>query len=273
VDQPLRWKARWWSEHSRLYDVRARQWSPEIGSFTSIDAFAMHDQRATLWAWPRMNPLGFSDPSGWGPDPGYYQDNDDPLTPDFYMSHGDQVAGVLGFEVAAVVAVAINPFAEGSIAAAVFEGAALGGTDAGIQQSLRPAGCFDALSIVKGAARGGAEAAIFAAVLKGVLAVLDAAANPGTVNPRSLRPTEPLGSRSQAARMAKLMRKNGYVGFDPIEAVDIDGQLYIIDGHHRASAASQAGLREIPVNVREPMSSAEADELLRGWAETLRDRF
>jgi hypothetical protein len=102
----------------------------------------MHDQRATLWAWPRMNPLGFSDPSGWGPDPGYYQDNDDPLTPDFYMSHGDQVAGVLGFTVGAVVGLGLTPFAEVSILAAAWEGGIIAGMGAGVAQSMRPAGGF-----------------------------------------------------------------------------------------------------------------------------------
>lgn len=64
VDQPLRWKGRWWSDFAKIYDVRARQWSPEIGSFTSIDEFAAFDETSTLWAWGNENPIRFSDPSG-----------------------------------------------------------------------------------------------------------------------------------------------------------------------------------------------------------------
>jgi len=71
ITQPLRWKSRWFSPVAGgTYDVRARQWSPELGIFLSVDEFGYHDVRATLWAWPRQNPIAFSDPSGhlpWGP--------------------------------------------------------------------------------------------------------------------------------------------------------------------------------------------------------------
>ena len=64
VDQPLRWKGRWWSDFGGVYDVRARQWSPALGAFTSVDEFVFHDARSTLWGWPNQNPLAFDDPSG-----------------------------------------------------------------------------------------------------------------------------------------------------------------------------------------------------------------
>ena len=65
VDQPLRWKGRWYSAVAGgVYDVRARQWSPELGSFLSVDEFEFHDAKGTLWSWPNQNPLRFSDPSG-----------------------------------------------------------------------------------------------------------------------------------------------------------------------------------------------------------------
>ncbi len=67
VDQPLRWKGRWWSDFGGpdgTYDMRARVWSPELGIFLSADAFAYHDARSTLWGWPGMNPLRYRDPSG-----------------------------------------------------------------------------------------------------------------------------------------------------------------------------------------------------------------
>nr|WP_254608576.1 ParB N-terminal domain-containing protein [Burkholderia lata] len=44
--------------------------------------------------------------------------------------------------------------------------------------------------------------------------------------------------------------QGGYGTFPPIEAADVgDGQLVIVDGHHRAEAAIKAGIPEVPVNV------------------------
>jgi RHS repeat-associated protein len=72
VSQPLRWKGRWYSSIATgIYDVRARQWAPEIGAFLSIDEYAYHDIRSTLWAWPQQNPVALSDTTGRsGCDPG-----------------------------------------------------------------------------------------------------------------------------------------------------------------------------------------------------------
>ena len=65
VEQPLRWKGRWYSEFAGgRYDVRARWWSPELGSFLSIDEFAYHDATSTLWGWANQSPTRFADPSG-----------------------------------------------------------------------------------------------------------------------------------------------------------------------------------------------------------------
>ena len=70
INQPLRWKGRWFSPVAGgTYDLRARQWSPELGVFLSVDEFEYHDVRGTLWSWPGQRPL-FADPSGrlpWGP--------------------------------------------------------------------------------------------------------------------------------------------------------------------------------------------------------------
>ncbi len=66
-DQPLRWKGRLFTEFvpgAGLYDVRARAWSPEMGAFTSIDEYAFHDARSTLWGWPGENPAAWRDPTG-----------------------------------------------------------------------------------------------------------------------------------------------------------------------------------------------------------------
>jgi RHS repeat-associated protein len=69
IDQPLRWKGRPWSDFSSLYEVRARQWSPELGVFTAIDEHSYHDARATLWGWVGSNPIVEADFSGHGDDP------------------------------------------------------------------------------------------------------------------------------------------------------------------------------------------------------------
>ena len=70
ITQPLRWKGRWFSPVAGgIYDVRARQWSPELGVFLSVDEFEEHDRRSTLWGWPRQNPVRFRDPSGHEPAP------------------------------------------------------------------------------------------------------------------------------------------------------------------------------------------------------------
>jgi hypothetical protein len=46
--------------------MRARVWSPQLGSFLSVDAFQFHDGISTLWGWPQQSPLALSDPSGHG---------------------------------------------------------------------------------------------------------------------------------------------------------------------------------------------------------------
>ncbi len=55
---------------TELYAARARLWSPDLGTFLSIDEFAFRDSRGTLWGWPGQNPIHFGDPtgrSGWPP--------------------------------------------------------------------------------------------------------------------------------------------------------------------------------------------------------------
>jgi RHS repeat-associated protein len=67
ITQPLRWKGRWFSPVAGgTYDVRARQWSPELGVFLSIDEFQYQDAKSTLWGWPNQSPIRFEDPSGRG---------------------------------------------------------------------------------------------------------------------------------------------------------------------------------------------------------------
>ncbi len=66
--QPLRWKGRWHSVvgGTELYDVRARQWSPELGVFLSVDDYQFHDGKTTLWGWPSQSPIRDKDPFGRG---------------------------------------------------------------------------------------------------------------------------------------------------------------------------------------------------------------
>jgi len=62
--QPLRWQGRWLDTATGIYDVRNRQWSPELGAFLSPDDFVFFHTQGTLWAWPGQNPLRNRDP--WG---------------------------------------------------------------------------------------------------------------------------------------------------------------------------------------------------------------
>jgi RHS repeat-associated protein len=89
INQPLRWKARWFSNVAGgTYDMRARQWSPELGVFLTVDEFDWHSRRTTLWGWPGQSPARYRDPSGRGPDtlcsmfgwalPGFICDPDPP---------------------------------------------------------------------------------------------------------------------------------------------------------------------------------------------------
>ena len=56
------------------------------------------------------------------------------------------------------------------------------------------------------------------------------------------------GSRSirTVDQMSDIMRNDGYA-FDPIDVIQHDGAMIIVDGHHRAAAAM---LTNTPVNVR-----------------------
>lgn len=71
---------------------------------------------------------------------------------------------------------------------------------------------------------------------------------------------------SQVKSLAKDMRANGYDATKPIDAANVDGKMIIIDGHHRAAAASKAGLKDVPVNVHK-VSREQGDTLMRQAAE------
>lgn len=58
-------------------------------------------------------------------------------------------------------------------------------------------------------------------------------------------------SSSNIRRIRDDMKVNGYDIDHPIEIAVIDGRNVIIDGHHRARAAGAAGVRDVPVVIRE----------------------
>jgi RHS repeat-associated protein len=114
VDQVLRWKGRPRDVIGDLeiYDMRARTWVPEMGVFLSVDAFAFHDARTTLWGWPGQNPVRYSDPSGhyYQPGPGdivplvgVVEAASNPLALMVLLGTADvAIAGAFGYNVAAL---------------------------------------------------------------------------------------------------------------------------------------------------------------------------
>lgn len=68
-DQMLMWKGRPRQvlAGTEVYDMRARQWVPELGSFLTIDECRFHDDDSTLWGWGNQNPIRFGDPTGRRP--------------------------------------------------------------------------------------------------------------------------------------------------------------------------------------------------------------
>jgi filamentous hemagglutinin len=67
-------------------------------------------------------------------------------------------------------------------------------------------------------------------------------------------------------RLKRKMKANGYDESQPIDVADVDGKLIILQGHHRAKAAAQAGLKTVPVRVFK-VTQEQADELMRQAAE------
>ena len=77
--------------------------------------------------------------------------------------------------------------------------------------------------------------------------------NNGEVYVRELRGRQlkPEYNGSEIRRLKKDMKKNGFNPEHPIEIAEIDGRKIIIDGHHRARAAGAAGIKKVPVVVKE----------------------
>lgn len=107
----------------------------------------------------------------------------------------------------------------------------------------------------------------------------EGAAKEASVTLRSLNPKLLIGRQgpaemtgSKVERFKKSMKTDGYGSFPPIDAANAEGRFIIIDGHHRAAAAARAGLREVPVNVRN-VSAQEANQLIREAADAISHRY
>ncbi|AZL73602.1 RHS repeat-associated core domain-containing protein [Pseudomonas oryziphila] len=76
---------------------------------------------------------------------------------------------------------------------------------------------------------------------------------PKEIDPRNLRSRQSRAemSRNKVDKLASRMRKNGYDHDHPVDVAEVNGQIIIIDGHHRAQAASKAGMPKAPVIVHE----------------------
>ena len=74
-------------------------------------------------------------------------------------------------------------------------------------------------------------------------------------------------SNSKIDKLRKKIRKNWFDENSPIDVADIDGQLIILDGHHRASAAARERVKTVPIRRYKVPRELEI-ELLVEVAET-----
>lgn len=73
-------------------------------------------------------------------------------------------------------------------------------------------------------------------------------------------------SGSQIKRLKKDMKKRGFDPTKPIDVVEVDGRMIILDGHHRARAAGAAKISEVPVRIHQ-VDAGTAARLHREAAE------
>ncbi|MFD4218228.1 RHS repeat-associated core domain-containing protein [Streptomyces griseus] len=103
--------------------------------------------------------------------------------------------------------------------------------------------------------------------------------NCGTTGPYSLKRTEALSGNASKRNVDNLtasMKEGGWQG-DPIKVAQSNGELYILDGHHRVAAAKRAGI-EVPYQVvpeEELLGrySGGIDEVITAWAEAGPDKL
>ncbi len=76
------------------------------------------------------------------------------------------------------------------------------------------------------------------------------------LDPRKLIPTEDfdrIGSKEKIDKYQTSLAKDGWdFSKEPIQVAVVDGQYYVMNGHHRLQAAMQAGLAHVPIEVIDP---------------------
>ena len=89
-----------------------------------------------------------------------------------------------------------------------------------------------------------------------------------SINPKALisRQGRNEMTGSKIKRIRKSMKSGGYDESQPIDVADVNGKMIIIDGHHRAAAASAAQLKKVPVRIKK-VSQQDANQLLIEAAE------
>jgi len=101
-----------------------------------------------------------------------------------------------------------------------------------------------------------------------------------TARPFEFSRTESLSGNAASrdvAEIAESMRTGGWQG-PPIKVVDVDGRLYVVDGHHRLAAARQVGL-DVPYDVVDPATViglgqwTSIDDIMRDAATVGPDRL
>ncbi|MDI3398693.1 RHS repeat-associated core domain-containing protein, partial [Pseudomonas sp. V88_4] len=100
------------------------------------------------------------------------------------------------------------------------------------------------------------------------------------VDPKSLKRTHAISGKGSTKRVEKLgqdMRKAGYDNEFPIDVAEHNGNLYILDGHHRAAAARQTSTDvtiTLVTNIKEHKGILNSiEEVLESAANVGHDRL
>ncbi|XVV15800.1 polymorphic toxin-type HINT domain-containing protein [Actinoplanes sp. CA-131856] len=103
--------------------------------------------------------------------------------------------------------------------------------------------------------------------------------NCATANPHDLRRTEALSGAYDKQRVEEItesMKENGWVGA-PIDVFEQNGNLYILNGHHRTAAAKRAGInvkyRLVPESELGEHNYRDAHEVVSAAVEVGADRI
>lgn len=284
------YSARGFTDHEHLDAVglihmNGRVYDPELGRFMSADPFVQapyNSQSYNRYSYVFNNPLSFTDPSGYqtcgdsGPTaPGgvtlpcpYTEVDTGPGSDAWYWSNfyeqqeqqRDWNQGSLWER--------INPISEYNIRQNAVEKGWV--SDVNAPHSGKYYFSDEELAIMSHLGAGGGAA-------PGKLTIPSVNSVAGTkyvvpkLNPKLLigRQGKNEMEPSKIKKMTKDMKENGYgKKYPPIDAAFVDGKLIILDGHHRAAAASRAGITEVPVNIY-TVSKEVGDQLIHEVAESL----